>query len=87
VSLAVMRHRGRRIVRRKRNVHMLLRGSGKPCYGKHAKEDGQSQNGLHRLNGVILYTDLVSAAFNSFALFFSAIAACIVHKSLRIVCV
>jgi hypothetical protein len=47
VRLTAMRHRWWRVVGGKRNVHMLLRGNGKPWQHKDEKERGQSQSRLH----------------------------------------
>jgi hypothetical protein len=43
------RYRRRRIVGRKRNVHVLLPDSGKGDQNKRKKEDSQSSDGLHLL--------------------------------------
>jgi hypothetical protein len=51
-SLTMMRYGGRRIVGRKRNVDVLLRGNGELCQNKCEKERSQSQSRLHLLDGI-----------------------------------
>ena len=66
VSLTVMRHRWWRVVGGERNVHMLLRGNGKPWQHKDEKERGQSQSRLHLS---VQNKEVLRAAGSSYPLF------------------
>src|SRR5580704_4217124 len=72
MMLSVMRHGGRRIIGRKRNVYVLLSLSGT---GRCQEENyPQSKSRLHQFHGVHSLDEWRNHVFNN--------AACIAHKSL-----